>query len=386
MTSAFAKFRYYALVYFTVTGEVIDEIPLAGVPQWMTKINDTGSWTIQTQIGTDTFDSGGCLSKQHLREITDPWRHSVAICWGTGSRSDYIVQAGPITSRANLQSGAGQPPLLQIGGLGPWGVLLKTMQLASSWPGVSLTQPGGADTNYTDSLWGIATDILTNAVARNPIPLDIPTFAGGGTNVRNYFGYDLATAGQRLQELTQVIGGPDVYLKPYFFDNNHIHHNVLIGQPMLVTSGNPIVFDYPGSIKQILESLDGSNQATTTFEKGDGIEYAMLWAQSIDTTLTNAGWPKLETTDNSHSDVVLQATLQEWADGQQQLNGIGVTTYAITVKMDDPDTPFGSFDPGSPGIYNVRGHAWLPDGELQQRIIGLQQGQQDFEYVHLVGT
>lgn len=385
MATDFSRYRYYCLVYFTVTGEVIDEIPLAGIPQYLTKINDSGSYNIQTQLASDPFDSGGCLSKQHLRSITDGWRHSLAVCWGPGTRNDYIVQAGPITGRGN-QASVDQPPMLQVGGVGPWGVLLKTLQLASGWPGTSLAGDGGADTSYTDSLWGIAADILNNAKARNPIPLDIPTFVGGGSNVRNYFGYDLTSAGQRLQELTQVIGGPDIYLKPYFFDNNHIHHAVLIGQPSLVTSGNPIVFDYPGSIKQILETTDFTAQTTTTYEKGNGIEYGTLWAKSVDATLPNAGWPILEGTDSSHSDVIEQATLQQWADGTQKLNGLGSTTYSITCKMDDQDTPFGSFDPGATGQYNITDHSWLPDGVLQQRIIGLQQGQQDFEYVHLVGT
>lgn len=382
----FSDFRYYALVYFTVTGEIIDEIPLAGIPTWMNKIDDQGQWSIQTQIAAGSSDSGGCLSKQHLRGITDGWRHSVAICWGRGARTDYICQAGPITARGDVTESTDQPPMLRISGVGAWGLLMRTMQLASTWPGTSLGATGGADTSYTDSLWGIAADILNNAKARNPVPLDVPTFAGGGTNVRNYFGYELVSAGQRLQELTQVISGPDIFLKPYFFDNNHIHHNSLIGTPVLSTSGNPILFDYPGSIKDIVETSDFSEQTTTTFEKGDGIEYGMLWAQSTDTTLPNAGWPKLESADNSHSDVTLQQTLQDWADGTQELNGRGQTTYAVTVKMDDQDTPFGSFDPGVTGQYNIRSHRWVPDGVLSQRIIGLQQGSQDFEYKHLIGT
>ena len=383
----FKDYRYYALAYFTVTGEVVDEIPLSGLPTWSQMINDTGSWTIQSQLGADGFDSGGCLSKQHLRSITDPWRFSVALCWGTGARTDYIAQAGPITTRASLSTNGGTtPPMLKIGGVGAWGVLSKTLQLASTWPGVNLTATGGADTNYTDSLWGIATDILTNAKARNPIPLDIPSFTPQTTNVRNYFGYDLTSAGQRLQELTQVIGGPDILLKPYFFDNNHIHHNSMVGTPTLLTSGNPIFFDYPGGILEILESTDASGQSTVTFEKGNGVEYAMMWARSIDTTLTSAGWPLLESSDISHSDVTEQTTLQQWADGTQALNGRGVTTYSVTAKMDDPNSPFGSFDPGAIGNYNIQDHDWLPDGLLTQRIIGMQQGTQDFQYVHLIGT
>jgi hypothetical protein len=382
-TSAFRDFRYYALVYFSVTGEIIDEIPLSGLPQWTQQINGSGLWTISTQIADTSFDSGGCLSKRHLRGITDGWRHSVAICWGTGSRNDYIAQAGPITARQNQAVAPGSPPLVQIGGVGFWPLLNKLMQILSTWPGLAVTKVGGADTAYTSSLQGIAVKILQNAIARQPYPLDIPAPIAG-TNVRNYFGYDFVSVGQRLQELTQVENGPDILLKPYFFDNNHIHHSALIGNPTLSTSGNPLVFDYPGSIVEILASDDFSNQSTTTYEKGDGIEYASLWAKSVNPLLPNAGWPLLENANSSHADVTVQSTLQSWANGDQALTNRGTSTWSVRAKMDDPNNPFGSFDPGVTSTYNVQNHSWLEDGTYAQRLIGLQQGTQDFEYRHLV--
>lgn len=369
--------RYYALAYFTVTGQIIDEIPMSDIPQWAQVIDADNTWTMKTQIGPDDGTSG--MTKAHLRGITDGWRHSVAVCWGTGSPTDYVCQAGPITARQLVSE---QPPILQLGGVGFWPLLRKIMQLASTWPGASLAV--GADTSYTSSLQGIAAAILTNAIARDTLPLDIPAGPFTGIAVRNYFGYDFTSAGQRLQELTQVAGGPDILLKPYLTGTGFIRHQALIGNPKLTTSGRPLVFDYPGNLTSILPTDDFSGLATTTYQKGNGIEYASLWARSTDATLTAAGWPGLETADTSHSDVIDQTALQQWADGAQGINGRPISTWAVTVRQDDTDYPFGSYDPGITGTYNVLNHAWLPDGAYQPRILGLQNGSNVGEVVHLL--
>jgi hypothetical protein len=378
--------HYYALVYNTITGQVVDEIPMASLPQWNQTINADGSWTITTQIGPDDegdpANESGLFSKAHLRAVTDTWRHSVAICWGTGQVTDYICQAGPLTARQLVSE---QPPILQLGGGGFWPLLRKILQVASTWPGTALTAAGGADTSYTSSMQGVAVDILTNAIARAGLPLDIPA-AIAGTVVRQYFGYDLTSSGQRLQELTQVMGGPDILLKPRFTAPGTIRHQALIGNPALATSGNPLVFDYPGNIESILPTDNGVNLSTTTYEKGNGVEYATLWAPSTDPTLPNAGWPPLENVDTSNSGETSQTVLQQAADGVQALNGRNVSTWAVVAKQDDPEFPFGSYDPGVTGVYNLVKHCWLPDGQYTQRILGFQNGTAVNQFVHLLQT
>jgi hypothetical protein len=366
--------RYYALVYLTVTGRIVDEIPLLSVPQWTQMIDADGSWQIATQTSTGR--------KAQLRANSDMWRHSVAICWGTGSSTDYVCQAGPITARQLVTE---QPPVLQLGGCGFWPLLRKILQVASTWPGVSLAQAGGADTTYTSSMQGIAVDILTNAVARQSLPLDIPAVIAG-TNNRSYYGYELTSAGQRLQELTQVQGGPDVLLKPYLTGTGFVRHQALIGNPTLSTAGRPLMFDYPGNVTGIVPTDDGSNLSTRTYEKGNGVEYASLWSSSTDTTLTGFGWPLLENVDSSHSDVTDQPTLQGWADGTQALTGRPVSTWAVTVDQGDADYPFGSYDPGVTGVYNVLDHCWLPDGQYTQRILGFQGAPTVGDVTHLLQT
>lgn len=372
---------YYALVYLTVTGRIVFEIPLTGVPQWTQQINADGSWSIQTLIGPDDRSSGP--TKADLRAYTDAWRHSVAICWGDGSSTDYVCQAGPLTARQLMSE---KPPIIQFGGTGFWPLLRKIIQLASTWNGNLLSVGSGADTTYTSSLQGIAAAMLSNAIARQSFPLDVPTITPPvtGTIAETYFGYDLTSAGQRLQELTQLQGGPDILFKPYRTSDGHVRHAAQIGNPYISNAGRPLVFDYPGSIQSILPTDNATGMSTKTYEKGNGVEYATLWTSTTDTTLTNAGWPLLEVADTAHADVTDATKLQQWSDGTQALNGRPLSTWATIVRQDDIDYPFGSYDPGVYGAYNVMGHPWLPDGKYNQRILGFQQGQKIGEFVHLL--
>lgn len=387
--------HYYALVYFTLTGQVVDEIPLAADPTWLQQINADGSWTVRTQIGSDAdaaVPGNVLLSKTRLRGIADSWRFSVAICWGDGATSDYVCQAGPLISDQLMSE---QPPMLQLGGAGLWALLRMIMQVTSTWPGTSLAD-GSADATYTGQLRDIAIQILTNAAARVGFPIDIPTVSGTGSMSRTYYGYNLVSAGQVLQDLTQVQvttttagvsviqQGPDILLKPYRSDASHIRHTALLGNPTLSVEGNPLVFDYPGNVIEILPTRDGSKLSTTSYQKGNGMEYATLWAKSTDPTLPAAGWPKTETAGMGQSQIIVQSELQQWSDGQQALTGRPIETWAVRMRMDDIDYPFGSYDPGFTGTYNVRDHCWLLDNAYTKRILGFTNGGADREFRHIL--
>lgn len=368
--------RYYALLYRTVTGEIMADFALASNPLWLQQINSDGTWTVQSQIGK----SGG-LPRDEWWDYTDAWRYSVAVCYGTGARpGDYICQAGPLISDQLMSE---SPPNLQLGGAGLWALLRMTMNILNGWNPANGFGVG-ADTTYTTSLQGIAAGILSNANSRNPMPIDIPAGPFSGTTLINYFGYDLASAGQRLQEITQLQNGPDVLLRPYFSDGSHIRHAVMLGTPRLALAGNPPVFEYPGDVVKILPTRNGSSMRSLTLEKGNGVEYATPLAFTQDLTLPNAGWPNLEVASISHSDSPTQTILQSWSDSEQALLGRVQSTWAVTLMTGGSDSPLGSFDPGGIGQYNVRNHCRLRDGMYFQRVLGFQNSARADQYVHIL--
>lgn len=366
---------WYALVYAVKTGQVCDELPLTSQPTWLQQVNADGSFTVTTPIG-----GNGGLSKRTLRSYMQAGRFGVAVCWGSGSPSDWIAQAGPLWTYDPDEATS----TLQIGGSGFWGLLKARVQVPGTWtPSVGI---GGSTSisNYgPSSMHDIARSMLLDTLTRDSLPLDVPAAVGSGTNVRTYPGYDLATVGQRLYELSQDQDGPDIVFAPYFAASNVIRHQALIGNPLLVQAGDPLTFDYGSNLVSLKAPSDGSKLSTTTMEKGNGIEAATLFAYSTDTALTAAGWPLLESVDSNHTSVTDQTTLQGWANSVQSQFGRPIETWVGTVKMND-NPMAGTYTAGVRGTYNVTNHAWIEDGQYSQRILGLQNGQNVNELVHIL--
>lgn len=358
---------YYVLVYNTVTGQVIGSLPDANQtePIWLQQINNTGSVTWQTIVDGKTL-----TRDQLITFVEGEWRFGLALCYGTGSINDFICQAGPITASVDMSE---SPPIVRFTALGFWGLLNKCQMVNPTWAGTDLTAAGGADVTYTSSLQGIAALMLTDAMTRNPLPLDIPAPITG-TATRTYYGYELTSVGQRLSELTQVQNGPDILFLPYFSTATTIRHRAVIGNPTLTQPGTPLVFNYPGTLRSVLRVRDGSQMATNVIAAGQNSgSYTVLWGTATDTTLTGLGWPKLFMADTSHTDVVDQPTITGWAQGDQGFYGRSVETWAAVARMDK--TPvFGSFTPGVYGLYNMQGHQSIRDGVYSQRIVGIGSG------------
>lgn len=366
---------YYCLVYHTVTGLVQEEIPIADqtIPPWLQQINNPGSYSVTTPIG------GKGLSKETLRGFVSGGRFGLAICYGTRTVNDYIAQAGPIWKPKVVSE---SPPLLQITGEGLWSLLAARWQIPSTYNGTGLGDPSATVTYTSASLQSVAVALVTNQVARGTFPVDVPSVSGG-TLTMSYYGYDFAPTGQRLQELTQLDLAPDIVFAPYFSDATHIRWKMLVGNPTLSQPGSPLVWDYGRNLQSVLPDIDSTQLATTDLVKGNGVEAAVLWASASDNTLTNAGWPLLEYIDTSHSNVIDATQLQGYANSNQKLHGRPVETWAPIVRADQPPL-LGTYTPGVQATYNMIGHCWQPDGPYTQKIIGIQNGQNAGEVVHIL--
>lgn len=378
--------KYYALVYSTVTGQVQQELPLYVDPTWTQQLNQAGSWTVQTPIVNAEIAGG--LKVADLRQVVSEGRFSLAVCYGTGGPSDPIVQGGPIWTYSTDEGGVDDsgttetPPTVTLGGTGFWGILKARLQVPGTWTPAAGIAAGAS--SYTSSFQGIASLMLTDTVTRGVLPLDIPTPIAGA-QVQAYNGYDMYSVGQDLADLTQLSGGPDVLFQPYFSTPNTIRTQALIGNPRLTQPAGPVVFDYGSSLQSVSVSSDGSQLCTTQFEKGNGVDAGMLWAFAQDPTLLAATppWPLLESIDTQQSNVTVQATLNSWAAANLALYGRPVETWAAIVRANATPT-LGTYYCGYQAVYNMLGHSWLPDGPSTQRIIGLQNGQNPGEVIHIL--
>jgi hypothetical protein len=367
---------YTAYAYSTTSGRIVgpSELPIVEAPTWTRQINNGGVWSVKLMLGAT-------WTKEQLRSIAAPFRFSVAIFWG-----DYCVQAGPLTAYP-VDDGAGN---VVFSGGGLWSLFNRRALHNQAFNPASfpITDPS-ADQTLTGELWDIAAAVIRNSTswtnrAGSALPIDIPAASGGGTATRTYFGYDLASCGQRLQELTQVDGGPDVDFAPYRpQDTNTIRHRMAVGKPNIVQTGSPVMFDYGSTLQKLPINGDGSNIATTAWVKGAGNERGQLTGTATASTLTDNGWPALDYVDGNHTSATDLATLTGWAVADLALYGRSVESWPAVVRTDGP-SPLGSYDPGYFATYNVNGHPWQPDGQYNVRILGMGNGPEPNTIVHLL--
>ncbi|MEV6908026.1 hypothetical protein [Amycolatopsis sp. NPDC051071] len=359
-----AEREYTAVVYSTTSGRIIYDLDLADDPEWTARVNDAGGGRITVPL------LGGARTAR-VREWCVPWRYSIAVV-----RGDTVCQAGPIVPYAPV---AGKPHL-QVAFKGFWELFNRRLLHNENWnPAATKITDPSADISITDSLPNIARTIADHALGwhyrpGSNLPLDLPAvLPGGGTNVRNYRGYETASAGQRLQELTQVDGGPDCLFQPYLITSGgvrFIRHRMLLGNPLLVQLGGALKFDYRSTLVSLSIAGDGSGQANTAFVKGSGNEAGTLFGYATDTTLTDQGWPALDMVDSGHTSASEQATLDGWARADVALYGTQPEQWQAVVRA-DADPAWGSYNPGHYADYSVKNHHWLPNGNYSYRILGV---------------
>jgi hypothetical protein len=368
-------------LFATRTGEVLDEITLAAEPSWDAAINAEGSLQIQALV-EDIADAD-------LRSYgTDGGRLALALCLGEAPYGK-IVQAGPIWS-ASFDD---YSKLLTLQAKGIWSLLNRRLLVAPGWQPPNVLTSDAYDTVFTDApLPYIAKSLIDQCRQHvgGTLPIDTPlsTSEGGtmpetGTHDRTYVSHEMATYGQRLYELTQVIDGPDILFNPYFADHKHVRWQMLIGDPYLAQSTQDAVFEYPGNLFYLSVNLDSSHRATEVVVRGNGSERALLYSYANSLELTDAGWPLISLVDSSHTSVTEQATLNGWSAAiLAQQTGV-VETWDVTATIGG-NPGLSDYLPGFRVRYSVNGHSWVPDGEYRFRLIGYGSARNPGEVRHVL--
>lgn len=368
----------------TRTGRVVHSgLPMSGRPTWHGGINDTGAWQIKVRLGTAE------LSAADLDGITEPQRFSYAIAQGS-----HIWQAGPLVAET-YSAGSWVTTLT---GTGLWGFLNTERVLINP----ARTTIAGVD---ADVVFGPG----PTAVLGSTVPADnknlslhtiakrivqtIETAAGGdlpivypddiaGSAVREYPGYDLASPGSRLMDLSQVDQGPEIEFRPEFVDETTkqaIQWRMRIGNPTL---GN-LDFSYAWQLGRALTSVgyakDGAKKTNRAFVRGNGMNRDMpvgYYDGGINTL--DPGDMLLESVDTSHMSATDQPTLDSWALSDVNTYRMPTPTMTPVVRVPGDDgngrqtlSPHSAMVlAGDNGTLLLRNHERLPDGTYQVRIIG----------------
>lgn len=367
--------EYTVLAYDTRTGRVVRELQMASEPVWDTRLNDIGGGSFSCPLGvSDQWDTW-------VREVARPYRYSMAVMLSGTPEDSPIPQAGPLIAYTpDEEPQPGSVPKIGFAFKGFWQNLMRRLVSDRTWnPATTLITNAAADLNLTNlELRDIAIQLLTHAttmVSRtgSDLPIDLPTLGSPGHDYRNYPGYEMISFGQRLQELTQVDGGPDVYFQPYltrFGGYRQIRHQAIVGNPYITQPGVPLRFDYRSNLVKVAVNGVGEDTSTTAFVKGTGNENAQQYGYANDPTLIASGWPLLDYVDSNHTSALIQATLDGWAAADVALLSNPPEQWKATVKTEGSQR-LGSYVPGHFVQYNVLDHHWILDGLYTWRLLSL---------------
>ncbi|WP_027947223.1 hypothetical protein [Amycolatopsis taiwanensis] len=375
----------------TTTGQVVADLPWTGVPQWSRGINISGTLRatipLWPRLEADTL--------QYLRE---PYRWTVLWCYG-----HQILQAGMLvkTTPSDDLSTA------ELGIMTLWDFLSRK-RLVYSTPGLisaggditspaadmafGPTSPDPANQNLS---WGsVARRLVEMATVGNTypqfwLPIVLPDVTAGTATI-TYFATDFAYTGQRLTEITQMDGGPELEFSPEFTDASEsaFTWRMRIGAPRLGQLGFPHAWDYGKAAQTYVPSRDGADMTFRTISKGQDSRNSsggsLAWADSVSVTPPwgFAGWPWLQTIDTSHVSETDGSVLQSYAVQDTTTNQYPIETAAAVVRVDGRSasglrTGSPSIDqvlPGDTAVFTLHGHPTENDGQYGQRVIGIGSG------------
>jgi hypothetical protein len=297
-----------------------------------------------------------------LRAVTAPWRHYLAI-----ATDETVLWAGPILPRARRPA-ANQ---IEISAAGLWAVFDRRV----------LARRG--DWDYTDeradliltyrSLPGVALDIVRVALDRphGDLPLVLPRLNTSGDEERRYYGHELATAGERLKQLTTADNGPDLHFQPRFrADRSGIEWVLRVGQPLLAQRGADWYFDDGGQLVAYGWDEDGSVMADTVLVPGDGIERGRLIGRATNDALPRAGWPALDTVESSHTSEKQGRVLDAHARAYLDIFRTGITRDTAIVRTDTAPR-LGAYQVGDRAVLTPRADRATPAGQRRRRITAI---------------
>lgn len=372
------------------TGRVIDKIPYIGAPNWDTALNAPGQWSVNVALRGPAQGAG--LDPVTFESLTNPYRFGWAITQGSN-----IWQAGPVVA----EQWNGRESATVTGG-GLWKVLNDKRVLVNPGRAIRAVVTGtDADTvfgpsgyvpviggtvpagNQNLSLHTIAKRIVQTVTAEpgGDYPIVYPPDVAG-TSIREYPGYDLASPGQRLADLTQVIDGPELVFKPEFVDvvtKQNIQWRMQIGNPDLGLLTYPWAWDAGRALLAVTQfSTDGSAAVTRAFERGNGMNRDMPvgYADRPVNPLDNAD-VLLEDVGATHTSATDVNTLNGYA--QNSVTYGQALTAQMTIRVRTAGDDGNGFQTRSPhqaevnlgdnGVLEIRRHRRLPDGAYFVRVI-----------------
>ncbi len=174
------------------------------------------------------------------------------------------------------------------------------------------------------------------ALAWLPLPVILPA-KSGGSQYREYYGTELATVADRIDDLGDNIGAAEWLWVPRIVDGR-LYHELRIGAPELVQARHRLDATLPGvPVSDVSYSEDAKDMATDVWAAGGKQDDQILIARSHASGLESAGWPRLMTAVTGHGSVSEISTLQSHAQAVTATGSKPSEVFSFSVRRDYAD-------------------------------------------------
>ncbi|WP_067198937.1 hypothetical protein [Microbacterium sp. XT11] len=344
---------------------------------WSTRIFDTqtgapieiitprsGTWSRGDRMPNRTVlnlgDDG--LTRAQRKDLFQPRVRSVAVCW-----DDTPVYFGRITN-VDYEKNTQELTLTHQD--------FRTLAAKRHLWGVSSYNPAFTMDFRGYSMRGVVRQILYYAFVHPyspawPINVDVGGAELGSSPWALYFGYDLQTADEILQDIEDDLNGPDIELEPVY-RSGVAWLEARIGTPFLTgptfelpltASATPGVDD-GGSLLNVKVQADGTEQATGVFTLGRGSEEDMRWGEaslpSSYPVSSDYVVPYKDVDDTARLNTLAQSWVQSHAGPRVQWSADVLTRDVSPAQL----------RVGSMLRILTDGDPWIDDGVISRRVIG----------------
>lgn len=353
------------MLFDTLTGELIEELnPLDA--SWSVGVNEPED----VEASFDLNDPD--VRDLDLRNLATPWKTCLAMRVGTR------WYGGPIQEPA-YTSDSGELTL-KARGIGSYFrrrlVLPPSAETGSLVMADGMPNPAFDTTISNVDLGTIAKRLVEQACAWSGAGLPVTYEADRvGAATRTYVAVDFKNLGEALDDLTQVVNGPDIRFELRETGVNSFGWFMRTGTEGSPRLTSPTIHswdlgaDDPAASGLVVD-VDPSRMADIQWGAAGRDDDRVMVARARSTSLRDAGFPLMEDVDTSRTNISEQATLNGYANEALRVSGRAAQFWSFDARPDMAPFP-DEYWPGDDAELVVERDPWIPDGVYQRRISAL---------------
>ena len=231
------------------------------------------------------------------------------------------------------------------------------------------------------SLRAIVSDLgrISTAKPGGCLPIDWSYSGERGPRERTYYNYNVGnnSCKKLFEDISNVENGPDIQLRPYLYDSQHVRLRLLAGSESEPYLGQSSLrrLTWPGTINDL--TVDHLGPVSRVYATGAGSEDEQMGYLASDTSLQSMSdpYPLVEEVV-SFSDDDNFSVLKSHANARLAVDKYPVMQITATINVTGKQI-IGSLWPGEVVELAIDGFPTLPDGVYNQRVMSMRGDESD---------